>query len=578
MPDQTTGASSASPLPGPGTGSDVPAVSSIQGSFFPDSRARYLHGERKYSVSQLRDVADANVESIAARVLNVLRGERFPEILASHVAEFARSHGTKAKDGGWISALASNSDFAPKLAACIVKIGEELTPMLQREEQGGFLRKEDLHLDAMLQRKKPSRVAIMALLQNDFGLNDGQRALAYGALVPVIKNSIAHALLAAGETDSQQSHQRTMVELHGRKVPFIHARQMLPRIAARFHASPTAGVLAHIEAVAALPEPPLVATQRQYAERLDHRFRWRLAMLQEDAHRSVRQLPSDGAHEKLCQVFDRLWRTPGIAVYFNYFGNEQAVMGRVLEGIRCGRIDLHCISCPDYSGRVVEGAGKWEFDFNSLGDGIGVVARKGFRYVDAWVKALQPAIPDVHLTHIMPTFEVPDGFQARTPEGVLSRAQAVERIQRSGEAITARYREMGVNVTGVTSDELIGDVAFVQQRMKLAEQMRQAADTDPACHGLLKRIFESRRALYSSWQARLDGESGDDFAARMIRQIVPNHAAEYSLVGKVLAARSPVSLILAYDSAIMGENYGFNRIPAMYGHDTSTVDYVGAQD
>lgn len=580
MSKQNLNPNAPTPLPGPSSGADIPATTG-EFAFFPDGRTKYLHSERRFAVTHMRDGLEADTSTLANRVVEVLRGQKFPQILALHVAEYAAAHGTKGKDGGWITTLTSNAEFVPKLRDCLLRIGQEMIPILEREQAGGFLRREDLHLDAMLQRKKPTRQALGELLKTDFGLNDGQRSIAYSQLVPIIKLSIAQALMDAGETASPKSHQRTVVELLGRELPFVSGPIPRLRLAVRFEASPTEEIVRHVERVSALPPVPLVPTQQAYVGRLDGRFRWQLATLAEDANRSVRSLPENGAHEKLCAVFDRLWNTPNIAVYLNYFGNEQIVMGRILEGIRRGRIDLHCISCPDYSGRVNEGTGKWEFDFNSLGDGIGLVAKKGFRWVEAWANALKPAIPDVRLTHIMPTFEVPDGFKARVAEGVLPRTEAVARITRSGEAIVARYRDMGIDAVGVTSDELIGDEIFVQQRMLLAERMRQAAEHDASTQGLLKRIFESRRGLYFSWQAHLDGEDDPQFIDRMIRTVVPNHAGEYRLVGRLLAApseRAPVPLILSYDSAIMGENYGFDGTPAMYGHDTSSLDYLGAQD
>lgn len=564
---------------------------SLSGTVFSDSRTKYLHSQRKFSADQMAGAESLTVEALAEKVIPLLRTDKFTQILAANLVEFARVHGTKSSNGSWISRIASDPEFPTKLQACVVKVAEELVPVLVREAAGGFLHREDLHVEALLQRKKPSKAAISAFLQETLGLNDAQKGIAAGEITPVIKNAIGQTVLLSGLTTDARTSRMVYAEMQHLAGAFGTSSHVRGRLAARFANAPISDAIAHFDAVAALPVVPTLPSQAQYQSRLDQRFRRTLAMLAFDPDSAMQKLPSDGAHTKLCQVFDRLWKTPGIAIYLNYFGNEGEVMARVMEGIRRGRMELCCISCPDYSGSVKalpNGKSQWEFDFRSLGDGTGVVARKGFRYVQAWVEALKPVIPEISVTHIMPTFEVPNGFKARVPEGVLSpeasseailsREVAVSRITRSGEAIAEQYRAMGIQVTPIISDAIVSDALFVERRMQLAERMRADSATDPRLHGLLTRIFDSRRALYDSWQARLPGEDDRAFAQRMVKDVVPNHAAEYCLAGAMVTGRSPTTLLLSYDSAIMNENYGIHGIPAMYGYDTAQTDYVGAAD
>lgn len=556
------------------------APSELSAQIFQTPRDKYIHSQRRFSAEGLADSTGKTIEELAVVVLPVLDSAKFAQVMKANLAALVRSHGSKGKDGSWVARMGSDENFSSNLVGCVREVGRELVAVLQREEQGGFLQREDLHLEALIQRKKPSRVAISNFLQAALQLNDAQKGLAFGLLAPVIKDAIAQTLSLAGVAKDHSTRHQAYVHLQQWPNAFGDNPMLRGRLAARFAESSTDAVLAHLEAVAQLPAAPTLPSQAQQAARLNQRFRRELAMMAFDPEAVNRALPSDGAHEKLTDIFHRLFNSPGIGLYLNYFSNERALMTRVLEGIRRGQIELCFISCPDYSGRVTadEGKPRWEFDFRELGDGIGVVARKGFRYVQAWHDALKPAVPDIRLTHIMPTFEVANGFQARSPQGSLDRGAAIERIERSGKAIAAHYQTLGLDVETVLSHDLIRDDLFVGERARLAEKLRSQSSDDPNLNGLLRRIFDSRRSLYASWQARLPEEDDSRFAQRMIDTVVPNHAAEYCLAGTVVTSRSPISVLLSYDSAIMHENYAYRGLPTMFGCDTSQVDYVGAAD
>lgn len=542
---------------------------------------RLLQRERRFaSVNLPSSVQQGGVEAMVDLVQAAIAHPRFVDVLSNNVRSELARNGRKNGDAKWINRVASTPTLAPALQSTLLEVAVELRAVLQAEQAAGRLARADLHLDALLNRKGP-KSRLMDTMQSHLMLVEGQRGPAFAVLLRPLKESIAHQLTLSQQVEMgtpAAATQATAAQLIHSGVSFLSSRRRCLQVATQLADSPPDHVAAFARRVESVPAAPLVPRQSQWAQRLNDRLRFELASCRYDAGANG-ALPRDLVHERVTEVFQRLFSTPGIAVYLNYFANERAVMRRVADGVRRGSITLTCISCPDYSGSMhnVDGKKEWRFDFTSLGTGVGVVAQKGFRYVDAWVKALQPAIPEVKLRHIMPTFEVASGFAAREPGQPLDYDAAVERIKASGEAIAHRYRAMGIDTESVLSCDVLPDQVFDEERARRANELLAAAADWKALAGLIHRVYTSRQRLYDSWQARHPGESAAEFAVRMQREVVPRHVAEYYIAGS-LFTRDPATLMLAYDSSTMGEVHGLFGRPVMYGHDAATVDYEGAQD
>jgi hypothetical protein len=231
-----------------------------------------------------------------------------------------------------------------------------------------------------------------------------------------------------------------------------------------------------------------------------------------------------------------------------YFFNYEATANffeRLLGCIGEDQISIHMMTCPDYSGSLIDGV--WQYDFCSLGSEEGFVAARAIGFVSEFARIAEKYISKVEIHHFLPTHEF---IEADEKFG-----DYTSKLKSSLEKIRSLYpREVHTHL----SSEWLSDDLF---QIKKKELLRGGIDDAFALE-----VVRKRNALYDKFYPGMEPEA--------LLNCVKSQIAEYLLVGEMLTASSH-SVLLASDSTVMCKSYLLKKIPFLFGKVKGAAHYLG---
>jgi hypothetical protein len=156
-------------------------------------------------------------------------------------------------------------------------------------------------------------------------------------------------------------------------------------------------------------------------------------------------------------------------------------------------------------------------------------------------------------------------------------------------AALAKRSEAKRNLVGhQRRNDTLPDEDFMKLRTEVAQSIRDQValewmrlkrgegSHDRTLSETIRYIWNRRAALYAAWHPQREGEPREKYEERIRDEVIPLQMAEYMVLGKFLSAESKNSIILAYDSPIIGESYAFVGAPVLYGGSKAARGYTGA--
>lgn len=425
------------------------------------------------------------------------------------------------------------------------------------------------------------------------GLTEEQkiREALVGTVRNGIRDAIGAALVVGGHTVREHlPAQRQLVNIGALNLDFlsrpdgneVHNKMDAARMAIAARNQNPARVRDFLLAVEDMPRMPMGPRYEELSLQLSRRMQRATANL---LQRHV-QDPVGEAHFKTVAILKDVFSSGAILFHPYSHDNDAAVVDQIYRAVQRGNITLAAASCPNYSGSYGRdpktGTPRWEYDFQSLGTGAGIVAERGLDYVQAWHSILSQHLGEgnVRFWHYEGTFEIAEGFKSNTPDGSGDRdyLSAVNCLVQSGEAVRQLYADrFGIKAESHLTSEAIPDADFDRIKMERAESIRAEMATNLQLRALAETIVQGRIGLYAKWFP-MDPSTEDDAAyiSRIVRTKVPENIAEYELLGKILCGSNNDTLVLAYDSPIMGEVYAMNGMPVISGQGATSSAYLGA--
>lgn len=409
------------------------------------------------------------------------------------------------------------------------------------------------------------------------GFNGGTLEKVFGVIVPILTSTLEMTsriqLQASTEHDLNKSGtmRRLVRQL---SLPWI-SPALEKKLGICMQEVAPASAISLLKEIDGLHWHNIDSTQKQFAARLQQRFQRHLA----ETCGELLAVGTDSAQLAQCQalvrVFKNLFNNPSVSHHPFMADNDSVIIERVLQGLRCGSMQLVCLSCPDYSGQVISnerGEPNWAFDFRELGRAPGIVAQRGFAWIQGWHAALTQAGVACSVLHLSPSFEVQDGFLGSGGQR-LSAEQAFECLRASNVAIQQELAKHEISVEVALFNEVVpaqefeGSVAAFKQHFE--REFTQGPETFRA---FVDRVFKTRAELYQRWHSQNDQEDPAVYADRVKRNVIMRELAEHASVATLLTSEK-TSLLLGYDSALLSEVVAVMQLPLTFGFDAKGLAY-----
>ena len=280
------------------------------------------------------------------------------------------------------------------------------------------------------------------------------------------------------------------------------------------------------------------------------------------------------AYDNLVSIIIEIFSSNDILLYLSKWENNSAVLDRIFSCLIKKQIILSVMTCPDYSGVYVDaGSGKsyWVFNFESLQDGEGIVAKKAYPYVIAMYVIFKKYILDIRITHDLPTFEFPinEGFR-----NILSKNQTTQILRQSLFKIQKRYADdFGINARVGLTSRIISDEIFEQQRIEVKKMLYEKYDVDSRFKEFVEFVFKSRKGMYRKWYPRLPVHTTDENYRLYLIDRVMCQLSDYWIAVKAYSSQENVFSLFA-DSPILAGVWSFANAPALSGQGAKSIGYA----
>ncbi len=216
------------------------------------------------------------------------------------------------------------------------------------------------------------------------------------------------------------------------------------------------------------------------------------------------------------------------------------------------RLTLFSPVCPDYSYEPLPN-GRFQYTFESLGDGIGLVARRLMENLPVMVDLVGSLGLDCDVVIGAGDFEGYD--QSNVARLGVDQNQFVERVRRSCERIVAG---MPIPVEHRLIGEMVGGQADWESAMQEAIARLEKKSSDGDEREYMLAAIRARKRLYTQWYGVRDRDA--DFLPLLIRQ-----AAEYALIGKCVGETFECPVVIGFDHHVMSHFYSeYRPVAAIY--------------
>ena len=219
---------------------------------------------------------------------------------------------------------------------------------------------------------------------------------------------------------------------------------------------------------------------------------------------------------------------------------------------------IFILTCPDYSVEPTSDPLRpYKHDFNSLGEGIGQIAKR----IIGILPALKTLLNDLSLTPEI--ISAIADYEAFSPENVarmnVTKDEFLHRVNLSKLAFEKECNAILPIKSYMCSDLCNGEKAWIQKH----EEIKQAFNIDDFGFASVNkstflRIAHNRKALYNRWTRKT-------VKSEYYLPVAISQAAEYTVIGYNIANKYSNCLILGADSELFGPFYSFYKaIPALY--------------
>lgn len=535
------------------------------------SSLNFSQDQSRLRIIERYGISTAKAHSLQAELMRVLESPRLREILKDKI-EAAMVSKTLAPVFQVAFQSAKGTMGSSELANGLATLTQEIISqgLISAAPQDARLT-----IQSLIDSKKSGRAMIRQFVEENFNLGDGRSQRLIGALIPMLREACEQCVGLEGSFSPYRRAAKQLINLSSINTPFIKQSEKLD-LSLQMRSIDPSALREYLVELKALPCAPLRSTQIDDTEHV------RSVMQRTLVKYIANKARLEHTDRTLVTALSDFFKRDDVLLAWPKSASGMALITALGEGLRQGRLRVKIMSCPDYSGELVtDSAGNksWQFDFKSLGTGVGIVAERGFGFVKAFAEVFSKYIPDLRIQHYEPTFEVASGFQGSVDQSgrklELNYKEACERLTQSGERIRERYASMGFKIESGLMSDLISDKDFVTRKLEIAQGLREKSDADQYLKRLVDNILRGRKLLYRAWYQPTAAESEDEWAKRISHEVIPNQIAEYIIFGEIHTKSEPATVLLCYDSAVMSEVHAYNSVPALFGQGRDSTDYLG---
>lgn len=546
-------------------------VPSLEEGVIPALRRTYLRGFPRRAPQNIAADASTTACDICSKVIEAVRSEYF-------VIGISRAIKTSSS-ADLRKVFKSEIDTqAPEIEKSVRMIQKSLLNSLESlrsnpEQLERYHPEKIKDCEALFLKKAPGRIAIREYVDQELAIkNSNLAARVVNEISQAATNAIEMALVARDASPRFSGAARQACVIGSLKYPFLNP-QAVSSLAWKTKGHEAMAVIDMLESIHDIPEPQFVKRQSKHTNSLTQRFKANLSAYCADCLRS--EDPSQA--ERIVKFMRDVFSDERVRFYLHYTDGDRALVERIGRALQQGQLTLRIFSCPDYSGsQSMQGDTPiWNYDFRQLGDGVGAVAPRGVQAVQSFLEVFNRHGVQVKIEHYHPSFEVIDGFKSsQSSEFDCGYEQAIAQLQRSAERVKQLYLDQGIDIHTALTRDLVPDLDFRQARSQLAQQIAEDLQTRKDMQELADFIFKNRKALYQSWYPPQSGEDQELYMQRIRKSILPQQMAEYVLFGQ-MGAGSPDTLMICYDTPLLGEIHVKFGIPVVFAQGSNATDYNG---
>jgi len=324
----------------------------------------------------------------------------------------------------------------------------------------------------------------------------------------------------------------------------------------------------------AIPSPPVQGGTKD-GERILRQFKdSMIEYMVRNAEAIVAERASKDAYLSTLKSISDIFNHEEIHLYLSEYCNAYQIIGRIFTCMSKNKMLLTTMTCPDYSGSYENdssGQKWWVFDFETLNEGEGVVAKKAYPYIMALYSIFKKYIAEISIRHDLPTMEFPiaSGFQ----NGKILKEETTEILKKSLEKIKRRYKDdFGIEITAGLSDDVISDECFEMKRQELVPILKERYTTDQKFHQFVHAVFKKRKSMYQKWYPQSEGQDSEEYKEYIMNRIF-SQLADYC--NDVIAYTSYDDCVfMTYsDSPVLTGIYYFANAPALSGQGKYAIGY-----
>lgn len=259
--------------------------------------------------------------------------------------------------------------------------------------------------------------------------------------------------------------------------------------------------------------------------------------------------------------------------------NEQALLKRLMEVCKRDEVVLNGLFCPDWSGKIENGM--WKYDFQNVGEEIGVVATKGIPLLQHLYDTLSRHIGKVEVRLDFPTFECPlNGYYHEETDNFVSREEFARRLVESGQKAKQVMADMGVDMTPGLTSRIFSDEEFQEMKSQMVAGINNGhypqGFSKQTWDELVEKTYNARKFFYPSWYPQNIGESDSEYKDRMMTEVIPNQLSEYVIFQRAYSEGNPVSIMIGADNQFMSNTIAaIAGYPVITGQSKDALSYLG---
>jgi len=222
------------------------------------------------------------------------------------------------------------------------------------------------------------------------------------------------------------------------------------------------------------------------------------------------------------------------------------------KGLKGEKLTVFTPVCPDYS-YIHLGRDFYRFTFNSLGNEVGVTAKKLVKNHATITKFFETLKFNVRYVAAIGDFEAfsPENLNRMglTEQEFISKLK-LSQTQLSKELVAGYETPLITEICG-------GKDKWNENYIKCTDRVKSYA-SDPKNRIILNKIYSSREPLLKNW-------FGSEMSIYQIKSIVLKQGAEYNCMGRVVVSNLDNCLILGVDHPKMSSFYQIGQsIPVIY--------------